>query len=128
MMRAETTVSIRTNLGGNLPGTSLMKTNLTTIAAAALLILSSTADADEADAAWTKAANEACTKAAGKTAKVVPDWTVVEVERCDRVQCDAGGSKLTVTLPDGSPCIRYLIVTPPPKHTRGKCSKAMCRT
>ncbi|AGC46581.1 hypothetical protein MYSTI_05301 [Myxococcus stipitatus DSM 14675] len=93
-----------------------------------MLLAPSRVLAEEADPAWTQAANAACTKAAGRSAKVVPDWNVIDVEKCDNVTCDAGNRKLRVNLPDGSPCIRYLIVTPPPRPVKGTCVKSACRT
>jgi hypothetical protein len=85
------------------------------------------ADGRDADPEWLKHADVACTKAAGKPARAIPDLTVIDVEKCDRVDCDAGaGRRLKTNLPDGTPCIRYLIVTPPPTPKRGKCVSAHC--
>ncbi|QSQ14538.1 hypothetical protein [Myxococcus landrumensis] len=104
-----------------------MKTPLAAVTAICLFFSPAMAQAEEADPSWTQAANAACSKAAGRSAKVIPDWSVVDVEKCDNVTCDAGGSKLRINLPDGSPCIRYLIVTPPPRPVKGTCVKASCK-
>ncbi|WP_342374823.1 hypothetical protein NVS55_26285 [Myxococcus stipitatus] len=105
-----------------------MKKPVAALSAVCMLLAPSMVQAEEADPSWTQAANAACSKAAGRSAKVVPDVSVVEVEKCDNVTCDAGGRKLSINLPDGSPCIRYLIVTPPPRPVKGTCVKSVCRT
>ncbi|MCP3098446.1 hypothetical protein LZ198_06090 [Myxococcus sp. K15C18031901] len=106
-----------------------MKTPLATLTALSLFLTASPAGAEEADPQWTQAATNACKKATGKAnARVIPDMTVIDVERCDDVMCEAGGTRKRIHLPDGSPCIRYLIVSPPPKPVRGVCKKSQCST
>ncbi len=106
-----------------------MRMNVAAVAVVSILFFSAEAWAsDQADPAWTNAGNLACTKAAGRPAKVVPDWSVVDVEKC-MVDCKAtDGGTLKATLPDGAPCIKYMIVTPPPRPVKGKCSKSQCKT
>jgi len=109
-----------------------MKIHIAALAVFSMLFFSTDAKAqDQADSEWTKHANAACTKAAGtgKSATVVPDWTVVDVEKCGGVDCKAtDGRKFKVNLPNGSPCIKYMIVTPPPRPVRGACQDSYCRT
>ncbi len=107
-----------------------MKMHVAVGAVFSILFMSTAANAqDQADAEWTKHANAACTKAAGKSATVVPDWRLIDVEKCDNVECKVSdGRKLTVNLPDGSPCIKYMIVTPPPRPVRGTCQRNFCKT
>lgn len=108
-----------------------MKMHVVVGAVFSILFFSADAKAeDQADAEWTKHANNACTKAAGgKTATVVPDWSVINVEKCGGVECKASdGRKFQVNLPNGAPCIKYMIVTPPPRPVRGTCSNSQCRT
>lgn len=107
-----------------------MKMHVVVGAVFSILFLSVEANAqDQADPAWTKAADNACSKAAGKTAKAIPDWKVVDVEKCGGVDCKASdGRAFKVNLPDGAPCIKYMIVTPPPRPVKGVCSKSQCKT
>lgn len=107
-----------------------MKPHIAALAVLSILFMSTAANAqDKADPEWTRHANAACTKAAGGPATVVPDWSVVDVEKCDKIECRASnGRTVTTSLPNGAPCIKYMIVTPPPRPVRGVCSNNHCRT
>lgn len=103
------------------------------LAALTLSLIAKPALADDADPRWTQGAMASCHKACQRqyrknASRVIPDMTVIDVEKCDNVACDCGGQRVRTNLDDGSFCARYLIVTPPPKPVYGKCSRGRCQT